>query len=87
MGGHGGYGGYGGYGYGGYGRRYSADDRGGVPNNFNDRSEEKNKDWWNYLTKDNGENGMSPIMLNRTQLQNQGMYNDLYWLEHGMKDD
>ena len=46
----------------------------------------KNKDWWNYLTKDNGADGMVPLMLNKTQLQDEGYYSDLYWEEHGARD-
>lgn len=80
--GHRGYGGYGGYGR--YGRRYNWDDRGEVSRYG--ASEIKNKDWWNYLTKDNGESGMVPLMLNRTQLEAEGMYDAIWWEEHGLKD-
>lgn len=66
------YGGYGGYGR--WGRRYSWDDRGGVDRNrgyggyYGNQGSDgpKNKDWWNYLTKDNGQDGMVPVMLNKT---------------------
>jgi hypothetical protein len=92
--GHGGEGEGGGYsggysGYGGYGRRYAWDDRGEVDRGgrYGGGSDIKNKDWWNYLTKDNGESGMVPIHLNRTQLEEEGMYDAIYWEEHGMKDD
>jgi len=80
------YGGYGGgySGYGRYGRRHNWDDRGEVDRND---SGIKNHDWWNYLTKDNGESGMVPLHLNRTQLEDEGMYDAIYWEEHGMKDD
>jgi hypothetical protein len=29
---------------------------------------------------------MVPIMLNKTQLENEGFYNDMYWEAHGKKD-
>lgn len=29
---------------------------------------------------------MDPIWTNRTQLENEGFYNDLYWEAHGKRD-
>ena len=30
---------------------------------------------------------MVPLMLNRTQLEAEGMYDAIWWEEHGVKDD
>jgi len=38
---------------------------GAKPSDYNVSGEAYNHDWWNYLTKDNGQNGMNAMHLTR----------------------
>lgn len=38
---------------------------GAKPSDYGVEGEAYNHDWWNYLTKDKGENGMNPMHLTR----------------------
>jgi len=59
---------------------------GAKPSDYNVTGEVYNHDWWNYLTKDNGVNGMNPMHLTREQLKEEGYYTDEWYKMHGAKD-
>lgn len=59
---------------------------GSKPSDYNVTGQAFNRDWWNYLTKDNGMNGMNSMHLTRQQLQDEGYYTDAWYKNHGAMD-
>lgn len=59
---------------------------GAKPSDYNVTGEAYNHDWWNYLTKDNGHDGMSTMHLTRDQLKDEGYYNPEWYKLHGAHD-
>ena len=59
---------------------------GAKPSDYNVTGEVYNHDWWNYLTKDSGKNGMNAMHLTREQLKDEGYYSDEWYKIHGAHD-
>lgn len=59
---------------------------GAKPSDYNITGEAYNHDWWNYLVKDTGVNGMNQLHLTHEQLKDEGFYTDKWYEQFGLHD-